>query len=229
VVIRAILVDVGGPLEDTAALDDRADALIVDLFRRETVHLQPADYLAAESETLASRAADFWRGVIWRLAGRSPALAHTVWTRFAQVRGGDSKGTARAGMIELIASLHAGGVGLVAFDDTPRDLGGRIDGLGYGALFDAAISGAALDTAKPDPRLLLAAAEACGAQPAECLVVGDRVDADIAPARRLGMTTIWLRVGRWRDVEARDWTELPDAEAGDADELAAAIDRLMVR
>jgi len=228
-VIRAILFDVGGPLEDTAQLDDRADGLIVDLFRRETVHLQPADYLAAETETLASRAPDFWRGVIWRLAGRAPALAHTVWTRFAQARGADSKGVARSGMIELIASLHAGGIGLVAFDDAPRDLGARIDALGFGALFDAAISGAALDTAKPDPRLLRAAAQACGVEPGECMVVGDRVDMDVAPARRLGMATIWLRVGRWRDVEVRDWTELPDAEARSADELARALDRLMAR
>lgn len=166
--------------------------------------------------------------MIWRLAGGSPALAHAVWTRFAQARGIDTRGDARSGMIELLATLRAGGVGLVALDDGPRALGGRIDALGYGALFDAAISGAALDTAKPDPRLFIAAAEACGAQPAECLMIGDRVDADIAPARRLGMTTIWLRVGRWRDIAARDWTELPDAEARDADELAAAIDRLTV-
>jgi putative hydrolase of the HAD superfamily len=228
VVIRAILFDVGGPLEDTSALDDRADALIVDLFRRETVYLQPADYLAAESDTLAARAPDFWRGVIWRLAGRSPALAHTVWTRFAQARGDDTKGVARSGMIELLATLRASGMGLVALDDAPRALGGRIDALGYGALFDAAISAAAFDTAKPDPRLFIAAADACGAQPSECLMIGDRVDADIVPARRLGMTTIWLRVGRWRDVAARDWTELPDAEANNADDLAAAIDRLTV-
>jgi len=227
-VIRAILFDVGGPLEDTSGLDDRADALVVDLFRRETVHIQPADYLAAENATLESRAPDFWRGVIWHLAGRSPALAHSVWTRFAQTRGADSKGAARAGMIELIASLRASGIGLVALDDAPRDLGARIDALGYGALFDAAISGAALDTAKPDPRLLRAAAEACGVELRECLVIGDRIDMDIAPARRLGMATIWLRVGRWRDVEVRDWTEMPDTEAHDADTLAVAIDRLMV-
>ena len=227
--IRAILFDVGGPLEDTAQLDDRADALVVDLFRRETVHIQPADYLAAESAALDSRAPDFWRGVIWQLAHRSPALAHSVWTRFAQTRGADSKGVARTGMIELIASLRVGDIGLVALDDGPRDLGARIDALGYGALFDAVVSGTALDTAKSDPRLLRAAAEACGAQPAECLMVGDRIDADIAPARRLGMTTTWLRVGRWRDVEPRDWTELPDAEASDADELAVAIDRLVSR
>lgn len=227
--IRAVLFDVGGPLEDTAQLDDRADALIIDLFRRESVHLQPADYLAAETEALATRAPDFWRGVIWRLAGRAPALAHTVWTRFAQARGADSRGVARAGMIELIASLRAGGIGLVAFDDAPRDLGARIDALGYGALFDAAISGATLDTAKPDPRLLRAAAEACGVQPGECLMIGDRIDTDLAPARRLGMATVWLRVGRWRDVEPRDWTEMPDAEARDADELARAIDRLVAR
>lgn len=227
--IRAILFDVGGPLEDTKQLDDRADALIVDLFRRETVHVQPADYLAAETEVLASRAPDFWRGVIWQLAGRSPALAHTVWTRFAQTRGADSKGVARDGMIELIASLRASGIGLVALDDAPRDLGARIDALGYGALFDAAISAAALGTAKPDPRLFLVAAEACGAAPGECLVIGDRIDLDMAPARRLGMATIWLRVGRWRDVGVRDWSEMPDAEAHDADALTQVIDRLVVQ
>lgn len=64
--------------------------------------------------------------------------------------------------------------------------------------------------------------------PGECLMIGDRVDVDIVPARRLGMSTIWLRVGRWRDVDVRDWTEMPDVEAHDADTLAVAIDRLMV-
>ncbi len=46
---------------------------------------------------------------------------------------------------------------------------------------------------KPDPSGMLRAAEALGVAPAECLVIGDREDADGAAARAAGMT--FRRVG----------------------------------
>ncbi|HEV2844980.1 MAG TPA: HAD family hydrolase, partial [Thermoanaerobaculia bacterium] len=46
---------------------------------------------------------------------------------------------------------------------------------------------------KPDPRIFLKALEWMGASPGEVVFVGDRLDNDIAPARRLGMRTAWLK------------------------------------
>jgi HAD superfamily hydrolase (TIGR01509 family) len=47
--------------------------------------------------------------------------------------------------------------------------------------------------AKPDPRLFQIALERAGVEPGETIMVGDRLDNDIAPALALGMKTAWVR------------------------------------
>ena len=77
---------------------------------------------------------------------------------------------------------------------------------------------------KPDPRAFQAAAEALGVTPADCIMVGDRIDNDIAPAKALGMAAILLRGGRHRRQRPRSPAEEPDAVVTDVLELEAAID-----
>jgi 5'-nucleotidase len=62
---------------------------------------------------------------------------------------------------------------------------------------------------KPDRALFLRALEGAGALPSECLMVGDRLDHDIAPAAAVGMATAWIR---WPDRSAKGWR--PDDPAG---------------
>jgi len=83
--------------------------------------------------------------------------------------------------------------------------------------------GASTSYRKPDPRAFLAACDALGVRPADCLVIGDRIDNDIAPARQLGMTAIWFRTGRHRDQRPRTWLEVPDADVETVAALRDAI------
>jgi len=80
---------------------------------------------------------------------------------------------------------------------------------------------------KPDPRAFQAALEALGATPAECIMVGDRIDNDIAPAKALGMAAILFRHGRHRRQKARTPAETPDAVVADVPELETAIEALL--
>ena len=82
---------------------------------------------------------------------------------------------------------------------------------------------------KPDPRAFQAAAEALGVSPAACIMVGDRIDNDIAPAKALGMATIQLRGGRHRRQRPRSPAETPDAVVTDVRELEAAIGALLAQ
>lgn len=65
------------------------------------------------------------------------------------------------------------------------------------------------DLFKPDHRLFLRALEQAGADPSRCAMIGDRLDNDIEPAARLGMTTVWVR---WPARAVRGW-EPDDDEA----------------
>ncbi len=48
---------------------------------------------------------------------------------------------------------------------------------------------------KPDPALFRYALSLAGCAPKEAAMIGDRLDNDIAPAKALGMKTVWVRQG----------------------------------
>lgn len=79
---------------------------------------------------------------------------------------------------------------------------------------------------KPNPEVFLNAAAALDVTPGECLVIGDRIDADIVPARLLGMTTALFRTGRHAQQQPRTWEETPDHEAETVPQLDAVLRQL---
>ena len=57
----------------------------------------------------------------------------------------------------------------------------------------------------------------------EAIMIGDRLDNDINPARRLGMKTIWNRQGRYSIMEPRTPDETPNATVSDVREVLDAV------
>ena len=82
------------------------------------------------------------------------------------------------------------------------------------------------DITKPDPRYLEQIAGACGVNPGECIMVGDRVDNDIIPAKQVGMKTVLVRWGLHRKQAPRIPGEVPDEVLTGIAGLADAIARL---
>jgi putative hydrolase of the HAD superfamily len=67
-------------------------------------------------------------------------------------------------------------------------------------------------TTKPDIRFYDQILKASGVEPQQCIMVGDRIDKDVIPAKLLGMKTILVRVGLHQNQQPRIPFELPDAE-----------------
>jgi len=63
---------------------------------------------------------------------------------------------------------------------------------------------------KPDPRYFEEILGKCGCDPTESVMIGDRIDKDIIPAKAVGMKTIRLRVGLHKNQEPRTPEEIPD-------------------
>ncbi|MEU4656753.1 HAD family hydrolase [Streptomyces sp. NPDC023723] len=84
---------------------------------------------------------------------------------------------------------------------------------------------------KPDPAFFRRVAEAVPAEPAEVLYVGDRVDNDIAPARRAGMQTALVRRGPWATIQwnSEEAKKLPTLRVESLLELSASIKRFNAR
>jgi len=64
--------------------------------------------------------------------------------------------------------------------------------LGY---FDLIVSSAEEGVLKPDVRIFEIALERSGCRPDQAVMIGDRIDNDILPAKSIGMNTIWIRQG----------------------------------
>ena len=71
----------------------------------------------------------------------------------------------------------------------------RLDALGLSKYFDVVAASAELGVAKPNKLIFERAFELAGCQPHNSVMVGDRLDNDIAPAKSLGMRTVWIRKG----------------------------------
>lgn len=79
---------------------------------------------------------------------------------------------------------------------------------------------------KPDTRYYEAIVQKIGVDPKACVMVGDRIDKDVIPARLLGMRTVLVRTGIHRNQIPRTPFEIPDVDLPGIDGLAKAIKRL---
>lgn len=76
--------------------------------------------------------------------------------------------------------------------------------------FDLVIASAEEGVAKPDRRIFEIALERSNCKPDNAVMIGDRIDNDIVPAKLLGIHTIWIRQGfgkYWRigkEIEKAD-------------------------
>ena len=66
------------------------------------------------------------------------------------------------------------------------------------------------DLTKPDPRYFAAILNSCECKAAESIMIGDRIDKDIIPAKMTRMKTIRLKTGLHKNQEPRIPEEIPD-------------------
>jgi HAD superfamily hydrolase (TIGR01549 family) len=92
----------------------------------------------------------------------------------------------------------------------------------YGLLeyFSLVCSSAEEGLIKPDPRFFELALERAKCDPQHAVMIGDRLDNDIIPAKRLGMQTIWIKQGFAREQKNNDPLTAPDAVINRLGELA---------
>ncbi len=86
----------------------------------------------------------------------------------------------------------------------------RLDAWGLGRYFLVIASSAELGSAKPDPAIFRWALEQAGCTPDHAVMVGDRLDNDIRPAKELGMKTIRIRKGLAVYMRPSCPAEVPD-------------------
>lgn len=83
-----------------------------------------------------------------------------------------------------------------------------------------------LGLSKPDPRLFEHALSVAGSEPGRTVMVGDRLDYDMVPAKEAGMRTVWVLRGEAPDDPTEQQMEIPDVAIPTLAELPPALESL---
>jgi len=222
-----VLFDVGGPIDLEIAHERRVEAAIQKALSAGGLPATEAMLAEASRHAVESFAPNAYQAMVWQLCGRDLKAAYSVWLQVESLLEADPAPLEpREGIEELLASLVRKDVRLGLVANQPAHGLDRLERAGLARYF--AYRGAvSTGLRKPDPRAFLHACTALAVIPPRCIMVGDRIDNDIAPARLLGMTTVLLRTGRHAGQQPRSWMEVPDEIVRDVSELAQALDRLL--
>lgn len=175
-VIKWIFFDVGSTLVDeTEAYDHRVQDIIVG-----------TDITFQEFDDM--RIAFARQG----LDGNSAAIKHfgltkTPWHSEDEVPYPDAKST--------LAALIQMGYKLGIIANQKLGTAERLENWGLRQYFDVIVSSAEIGYVKPDKRIFEKALEMAGCPARESVMVGDRLDNDMIPAKALGMRTVWIKNG----------------------------------
>lgn len=111
------------------------------------------------------------------------------------------------GLLETLAHLRRRGIRLGILSNWDSRLERLLVDLDLACAFDMVIVSHAVGYEKPHARIFEEALRRAGCAAGRCLHVGDSYPADIAPARALGLNTLWLAPGPERE-------QRPDAGPG---------------
>lgn len=203
------------------------DGAIASACGLEGIRVDQAMIDEASEAAVAAFAPDAYVHMVETLCGGDPRTVDRVRQRVRAMTGNLDVFQLRPSIDALLRRLSDRGLKLGIVANQPQAAREGLARAGIGDLFDYQGLSGLTGFSKPDPRAFQAAAEALGMTPAECIMVGDRIDNDIMPAKALGMTTILLRGGRHRRQRPRSPEEEPDVVVTDVLELEAAINSLL--
>ena len=91
----------------------------------------------------------------------------------------------------------------------------RLEKHGVLKFIDLVIASAEEGLEKPDRRIFELALSRANCKPENAVMIGDRVDNDIIPAKKLGMKTVRVKQGMWKYWEVSNEDEQADYEEDD--------------
>jgi HAD superfamily hydrolase (TIGR01549 family) len=217
----------GGPLDLEFAWESAVDSAIASACSLEGIRVDEAMIEEASARAVEAFAPDAYSHMIETLCGGDPRATGRVHQRMRAMVGNLDVFQLRPEIDALLRRLRGRDLRLGIVANQSEAARERLDRAGIGDLFDHHGLSGFSGLRKPDPRAFLAAAEALDVPPAACIMVGDRIDNDIAPAKMLDMATIQFRGGRHRRQRPRHAAEEPDVVVTDVPELEAAIGLLL--
>ena len=114
----------------------------------------------------------------------------------------------RSHAIDTLERLKSSGLKLGVLSDCTAEVPALWPETPFAPLVDTQIFSCDVGMRKPDPRICQMALEHLGAEPSECLYVGDGLSNELTGASAVGMDVVQIYVpyaDEWRDANAEEW------------------------
>lgn len=222
-----VFLDAGGVVLDESAHELARGRAIVQALRSRKPDYSLQDYWTDCKEAVSTYCPSVYRFVVWKHTQPDRSAFAALYEEHLRVfRSQAPPLELSTGIDEQLRLLNgvariglAGQYGQeVAELLRHRDLAG---------LFSALHTHEEFPATKPDPRFYERVLDLAGAPAERSIMVGDRVDKDVIPAKAVGMRTIRVRVGLHRNQEPRLPEEYPDVEVLEPAALSAAVGTLV--
>jgi 8-oxo-dGTP diphosphatase/putative hydrolase of the HAD superfamily len=99
----------------------------------------------------------------------------------------------------------------------------RLIKFGIRQYIDLIVASAEVGVSKPDKKIFELALERANCNPQKTMMVGDRVDNDIVPAKSMGMGTVWLKQGFGQYWIVKNESEKADYEVESLSDLLIVL------
>ena len=122
----------------------------------------------------------------------------------------------------VLKALHSKySIGIIANQSEGSEK--RLQKWGLLEYIDAVFASAEVGLSKPDPEFFKYALKKTAVSPADSVMIGDRLDNDILPAKKLAMKTIWIKqgFGAYQNVISEDYA--PDFVIRNLNELIGLL------
>ena len=119
----------------------------------------------------------------------------------------------------VLRTLSERGYRLGIIASQPLGSADRLARFGLRDCFEVICASAEEGVGKPDPALFRRALTRAGCSPEDAVMIGDRTDNDVAPAKSLGMRTVLIRQGYGGHDTVHHEGEIPDVTVDSLPEL----------
>ena len=224
--ITTVLLDAGGVILDESQHEEMRAEIAAEVLGTLIPEYSVNDYYAAVEEAVKCFCPSVYQYVFWKAVKHDPILFERLYGTFSEEWQQRRPPLKLSDKFEKELRLMCKDLQIGIAGQYGHELLELLELRSLSECFTHRMTQDQLSTTKPDLRYYQEIIKASGADPQQCVMVGDRIDKDVIPAKLMGMKTILIRVGLHKDQQARIPFEMPDLELNGVPGLAAALHKL---
>jgi len=218
-----ILLDAGGIILDETEMEQSFCDISVSILKRYVPKYSIKQFWEDTEEAVMAFAPRTRLYIFWKYCNNDMKMYDEISTEFQLFRKKNT--TSLKIMKEIIPELKklSSRFDLVLAGQYGSNVYDLLQSHGISELFKNRLSQDDFEITKPDPRYIERIVLASGFKPEQCIMVGDRIDNDVIPAKQNNIGTVFIRTGIYKNQKPRDPQEIPDISLDSIQGMAEQI------